>query len=107
MFQLTDRTWRGIGQIPASGLTLADEYASFDAERRFGTADVQAVEEPRCIAGRILTGHALPTDCAAYGTDCTPRTPLGAPMVSGEGTCAAFYTAGRKAASRHSTLNRR
>ena len=98
VFQLTDRTWRGIGQIPASGLTLADEYAPFDAERRFGTGDVHAVEEPRCIAGRILTGQALPTDCAAYGTDCTPRRPLGAPMVSGEGTCAAFYTAGRRAA---------
>lgn len=99
VFRLTDRTWRGIGQIPASGLTLADEYASFDAEQRFDTGDVRAVEEPRCIAGHILTGQALPTDCAAYGTDCTPRRPLGAPMVSGEGTCAAFYTAGRRAAS--------
>jgi hydrogenase expression/formation protein HypD len=113
VFRLTDRTWRGIGQIPASGLALADEYDSFDAERRFDTADVHAVEEPRCIAGRILTGQALPTDCAAYGTDCTPRTPLGAPMVSGEGTCAAFHTAGRKASglaiatNRTSVLNRR
>ncbi len=97
VFRLTDRTWRGIGPITASGLTLADEYVSFDAERRFGTGDVRAVEEPRCIAGHILTGRALPTDCAAYGTDCTPRTPLGAPMVSGEGTCAAFYSAGRRA----------
>lgn len=97
VFQITDRTWRGIGPIPASGLRLADAYAHFDAEQRFGTGDVRAVEEPRCIAGRILTGQSLPTDCAAYGTDCTPRTPLGAPMVSGEGTCAAFYTAGRRA----------
>jgi hydrogenase expression/formation protein HypD len=97
VFRVTDRTWRGIGQIPASGLALTEKYASFDAEVRFGTERVRAVEEPRCIAGRILTGQALPTDCAAYGTDCTPRTPLGAPMVSGEGTCAAFFTAGRKA----------
>jgi hydrogenase expression/formation protein HypD len=97
VFQVTDRTWRGVGPIPASGLRLADAYARFDAEQRFSTGDVRAVEEPRCIAGRILTGQSLPTDCAAYGTDCTPRTPLGAPMVSGEGTCAAFYTAGRKA----------
>jgi len=98
VFQVTDRTWRGVGPIPASGLRLADAYARFDAEQRFGTGDVHAVEEPRCIAGRILTGQSLPTDCAAYGTDCTPRNPLGAPMVSGEGTCAAFYSAGRRAA---------
>jgi len=113
VFEVTDRTWRGIGPIPASGLRLADAYARFDAERRFGTGDVHAVEEPRCIAGRILTGQSLPTDCAAYGTDCTPRRPLGAPMVSGEGTCAAFYTAGRRApvsvpvADLTSALNRR
>ena len=113
VFQVTDRTWRGVGPIPASGLRLADAYSRFDAEQRFSTGDVHAVEEPRCIAGRILTGQSLPTDCAAYGTDCTPRTPLGAPMVSGEGTCAAFYTAGRKAPSfvpvptSISTLNRR
>ena len=113
VFQVTDRTWRGVGPIPASGLKLADAYARFDAERRFGTGDVHAVEEPRCIAGRILTGQSLPTDCAAYGTDCTPRTPLGAPMVSGEGTCAAFHTAGRSAPRSasapqpFSTLNRR
>jgi hydrogenase expression/formation protein HypD len=95
VFRLTDRAWRGIGTIATSGLTLADDYASFDAERRFDIADVRAEEEPRCIAGRILTGQAVPTDCAAYGTDCTPRTPLGAPMVSSEGTCAAFHSAGR------------
>ena len=98
VFQVTDRTWRGVGPIPASGLRLADAYVRFDAEQRFGTGDVHAIEEPRCIAGRILTGQSLPTDCAAYGTDCTPRNPLGAPMVSGEGTCAAFYSAGRGAA---------
>lgn len=97
VFRVTDRSWRGIGPIPASGLALAEQYASFDAELRFGTGRVHATEEPRCIAGRILTGRALPTECAAYGGDCTPRTPLGAPMVSSEGTCAAFYTAGRRA----------
>jgi hydrogenase expression/formation protein HypD len=99
VFKLTDRTWRGIGDIPASGLTLADEYTFFDAERRFGAQDVRADEDPRCIAGRILTGQARPTECPAYGTACTPRSPLGAPMVSSEGTCAAYYTAGRTAAS--------
>lgn len=95
VFRVTDRGWRGIGTIPTSGLTLTDEYAGFDAERRFDVADVHAAEHPDCIAGRILTGAAVPTDCAAYGTACTPRNPLGAPMVSTEGTCAAFYSAGR------------
>jgi hydrogenase expression/formation protein HypD len=95
VFRVTDRVWRGIGTIPVSGLRLADEYASFDAERRFAVEDITATENPSCISGRILTGNALPVDCPAYGTACTPRTPLGAPMVSSEGTCAAFYSAGR------------
>jgi hydrogenase expression/formation protein HypD len=95
VFKLTDRTWRGIGAIPSSGLTLADEFTSFDAELRFGTDAIHAEEDPRCIAGLILTGKAIPTDCPAYGTACTPQSPLGAPMVSSEGTCAAFHTAGR------------
>jgi hydrogenase expression/formation protein HypD len=92
----TDRTWRGIGTIGGSGLRLAGEYAFFDAERRFTVGDITAAENPACISGRILTGDALPTDCPAYGTACTPRSPLGAPMVSAEGTCAAFYSAGRR-----------
>ena len=95
VFRVTDRTWRGIGPIPASGLRLADEFAGYDAEIRFAVAKVSAVEHPACIAGRILQGTALPTDCSAYGTLCTPRRPLGAPMVSSEGTCAAFFTSGR------------
>jgi len=95
VFKPTDRTWRGIGPIPASGLALADDFAPFDAERRFDIEAVHAEEDPRCIAGLILTGKAIPTDCPAYGTACTPRSPLGAPMVSSEGTCAAFHTAGR------------
>jgi hydrogenase expression/formation protein HypD len=95
VFRVTDRAWRGIGTIPTSGLGLANEYTDFDAERRFGVLDVHADEHPDCIAGRILTGSAVPTDCAAYGSACTPRTPLGAPMVSTEGTCAAYYIAGR------------
>jgi hydrogenase expression/formation protein HypD len=95
VFQVIDRTWRGIGTIPTSGLALTDRYASFDAERRFGVGDIRAVEHPSCIAGEILTGARTPLDCSAYGTVCTPRNPLGAPMVSSEGTCAAFYSAGR------------
>ncbi|GAA4077309.1 hydrogenase formation protein HypD [Actinomadura miaoliensis] len=95
VFQVTTRAWRGIGPIPASGLALAPEFAAYDAERRFGTGDLDSAENAECIAGAILRGTRLPTDCAAYGTRCTPRHPLGAPMVSSEGTCAAFYNAGR------------
>lgn len=98
VFAVSDRTWRGIGMIPTSGLRLSPAYAAYDAQTRFSVEDVHAVEHPACIAGEILQGTKLPTDCAAYGTLCTPRTPLGAPMVSSEGTCAAFYSAGRRPA---------
>ncbi|ATL32245.1 hydrogenase formation protein HypD [Streptomyces formicae] len=95
VFRVTDRAWRGIGTLPAGGLELAPEYAAFDAVRRFEVGAQHSVEDPDCIAGAILTGARLPTDCRAYGIRCTPRTPLGAPMVSSEGTCAAFHAAGR------------
>ncbi|WP_239308873.1 hydrogenase formation protein HypD, partial [Frankia sp. Cj3] len=95
VFGVRDRMWRGIGTIPMSGFALADEFASYDAETRFAVAGLSTREHPACIAGGILTGTRLPTDCAAYGAACTPRTPLGAPMVSSEGTCAAFHSAGR------------
>jgi hydrogenase expression/formation protein HypD len=95
VFRVTDRAWRGLGALPGSGLALTREYAAFDAARRFDVGGVRPVEDPECIAGAILTGARLPTDCAAYGTRCTPRRPLGAPMVSSEGTCAAFHAAGR------------
>ncbi|MEV0567741.1 hydrogenase formation protein HypD [Dactylosporangium sp. NPDC050588] len=95
VFRIGDRAWRGIGTIPGSGLMLTDEFAGYDAEPRFAVAGLSAREHPACIAGDILRGTRVPTDCAAYGTLCTPRTPLGAPMVSTEGTCAAFYNAGR------------
>jgi hydrogenase expression/formation protein HypD len=74
---------------------LTPEFEALDAERRFAVDGIRASEHPACIAGQILQGTRLPTDCAAYGTLCTPRTPLGAPMVSAEGTCAAFHNAGR------------
>ncbi|MET7481693.1 hydrogenase formation protein HypD [Streptomyces sp. NPDC005538] len=95
VFHVTDRAWRGIGVLSDSGLELAEKYAEFDASRRFDVGGLRPVEDPACIAGAILTGARLPTDCAAYGTRCTPRHPLGAPMVSSEGTCAAFHAAGR------------
>ncbi|MGW6268437.1 MULTISPECIES: hydrogenase formation protein HypD [unclassified Streptomyces] len=99
VFRVTDRAWRGIGTLPASGLELAPKYSSYDAARRYDVGGPHPVEDPACIAGAILTGARLPTDCSAYGTRCTPRTPLGAPMVSGEGTCAAFHAAGRRTGS--------
>ncbi|MEU9545041.1 MULTISPECIES: hydrogenase formation protein HypD [Streptomyces] len=95
VFRVTDRAWRGIGELPDSGLELAEEYREFDTIRRFDVGGLCPVEDAECIAGGVLTGARLPTDCAAYGTRCTPRHPLGAPMVSSEGTCAAFHTAGR------------
>jgi hydrogenase expression/formation protein HypD len=96
VFEIRDRGWRGIGTIPASGLGLTGEFTRYDAEVRFAVTGLTAEEHPACIAGDILTGTRLPTDCTAYGTLCTPRAPLGAPMVSTEGTCAAFYNAGRR-----------
>ncbi|UKD57451.1 hydrogenase formation protein HypD [Amycolatopsis sp. FU40] len=96
VFRVTERTWRGIGPIPASGLALTPAFAAYDAEERFPGGETHAVEHPDCIAGQILRGTAAPTDCSAYGTRCTPLSPLGAPMVSAEGTCAAFHHAGRR-----------
>jgi hydrogenase expression/formation protein HypD len=96
VFRVTDRAWRGIGTIGSSGLAMAEEYAGFDAARRFDVESLTASEHPDCVAGEILIGLKVPTDCAAYGTRCTPTTPLGAPMVSSEGTCAAFHNAGRR-----------
>lgn len=95
VFEVTDRTWRGIGPIPASGLALSREFSRYDAETRFAVDGLVTRESPDCIAGDILRGTRVPTDCAAYGRTCTPRSPLGAPMVSSEGTCAAFFNAGR------------
>jgi hydrogenase expression/formation protein HypD len=85
------RKWRGVGEIPRSGLGLKPAYESFDAERRFGVAD-RAIEEPReCISGLIMQGLRKPHECPAFGTVCTPEHPLGATMVSSEGACAAYY----------------
>jgi hydrogenase expression/formation protein HypD len=91
VFQVIPRKWRGIGELPQSGLGLSDAYVEFDAELRFGVSHHFAEESSECISGRILQGLNKPRDCAAFGTRCTPDTPLGATMVSGEGACAAYY----------------
>lgn len=95
VFEVCDRAWRGIGVIPASGYRLRPEFAAFDAERRFGVDRVVATESPLCIAGQILRGLVKPHECRAFGTLCTPEHPLGAPMVSSEGACAAYFNSGR------------
>ncbi len=95
VFEVGERAWRGVGEIPASGYHLREKYARFDAEKKFAVENIHTREHPACIAGAILTGEKTPTDCTAYGILCTPQKPLGAPMVSSEGTCAAFYAAGR------------
>ncbi|MBI3621126.1 MAG: hydrogenase formation protein HypD [Nitrospirae bacterium] len=91
VFEPVDRAWRGIGVIPRSGYRLRDAFAGYDAERRFETAGVGAQESPLCIAGLVLQGVKRPHDCPAFGVSCTPERPLGAPMVSSEGACAAYY----------------
>jgi hydrogenase expression/formation protein HypD len=95
VFEPVDRAWRGIGTIPASGWRLARGYREFDAEERFAVAEIHAAESPLCRAGDVLKGALKPNQCPAFGRQCTPRTPLGATMVSGEGTCAAYFNAGR------------
>ncbi|UCF41046.1 MAG: hydrogenase formation protein HypD [Gemmatimonadota bacterium] len=95
VFQLVDRQWRGIGTIPASGLGLRPEFADFDAEIRFGLEGITAEEPAECRAGEVLRGMLKPNECAAFGTLCTPERPLGAPMVSSEGACAAYFNYGR------------
>jgi hydrogenase expression/formation protein HypD len=95
VFRLVDRSWRGIGEIPMSGLSLRDEFADFDAERRFGVDTIHASEPAECRAGDVLRGRIKPFECAAFGKACTPEHPLGAPMVSSEGACAAYYNYGR------------
>jgi hydrogenase expression/formation protein HypD len=91
VFVVTDRQWRGIGMIPRSGWTLAPQYSDFDAERRFGVGHLQVAESAECHSGEVLQGLLKPHECPAFGRTCTPRTPLGATMVSSEGACAAYY----------------
>jgi hydrogenase expression/formation protein HypD len=97
VFEVADRKWRGIGVITGSGYRLRAEYAAFDAERVFGVAETRAEEPAECISARVLQGLARPVECPAFGGRCTPRTPLGAPMVSSEGACAAYFQYRRSA----------
>jgi hydrogenase expression/formation protein HypD len=91
IFEPSPRQWRGLGAIPQSGLRLRAPYAQFDAERRFELESHEVAESTECISGLILQGVKKPHECPAFGTRCTPEHPLGAPMVSSEGACAAYY----------------
>jgi hydrogenase expression/formation protein HypD len=91
VFAECDRAWRGIGVIPRSGWKLNAEFAAFDAELRFDVGAIQPKESPLCIAGEVLQGVKTPPQCPAFAKECTPQCPLGAPMVSAEGACAAYF----------------
>jgi hydrogenase expression/formation protein HypD len=91
IFRVIPRKWRGVGEIPQSGLGLAQAYESFDAERKFGVAELRVEESSECLSGLVLQGKIKPHECPAFGSRCTPEHPLGATMVSSEGACAAYY----------------
>ncbi|MEM9328469.1 MAG: hydrogenase formation protein HypD [Bacteroidota bacterium] len=91
VFTIADREWRGIGTIPMSGYEVRPELAMFDANKKFDVQISRAKECEQCIAGAVLRGLKRPNECSQFGKGCTPTTPLGAPMVSSEGACAAYY----------------
>lgn len=91
VFEISGRGWRGVGEIPDSGLKLRPRYHSFDAEARFDIRMSSRPQPEECIAGLVLQGVKKPSDCPAFGTSCTPERPLGAPMVSSEGACSAYH----------------
>jgi hydrogenase expression/formation protein HypD len=95
VFETTDRSWRGIGTIPRSGYRLRNEFSAFDAENIFNVSAIKTQESTLCIAGQVMQGLKKPHDCPAFGVQCNPEHPLGAPMVSSEGACAAYFHYGK------------
>jgi hydrogenase expression/formation protein HypD len=91
VFRVVPRKWRGVGEIPRSGLGLSEAYAAYDAEQKFGVAALRVEEDSECRSGLVLQGKIKPRECPAFGTRCTPEHPLGATMVSSEGACAAYF----------------
>ena len=104
VFEIGDQKWRGIGMIPQSGLRLREEYAALDANRVFDLGEMTVDEPAECISAQVLQGLKKPTDCPAFGMRCTPENPLGAPMVSTEGACAAYYHYRRHAVAKQEKL---
>jgi hydrogenase expression/formation protein HypD len=101
VFRVVHRKWRGVGEIPRSGFGLRDEFAAFDAEKKFGLVDYRVDEDSECISGQVLRGVKKPQECPAFGKRCTPERPLGATMVSSEGACAAYYLYRRHTETSH------
>jgi hydrogenase expression/formation protein HypD len=95
VFEVSDRKWRGIGEIPQSGWRLSAAYRAYDAEEKFAVTGINTQESALCRSGDVLRGLLKPNQCPAFGKACTPQTPLGATMVSSEGACAAYYQYGR------------
>jgi hydrogenase expression/formation protein HypD len=91
VFEVCDQKWRGIGTIPQSGLRIRPEFSAYDAEKIFGMSQMKVEEPTECISAQVLKGLRKPPDCPAFANRCTPESPLGAPMVSAEGACAAYY----------------
>jgi hydrogenase expression/formation protein HypD len=100
VFQVVPRKWRGIGEIPQSGLGLRPAYEAYDAEKKFGLVELRVEESSECLSGLVLQGKIKPHECPAFGTRCTPEHPLGATMVSSEGACAAYYRYRREPSTR-------
>lgn len=96
VYEVCDRPWRGLGVLQRSGLRLRPAFVDFDAEARFAIGAITAVEPAECRSGAVLQGLIRPDECPAFGSRCTPERPLGAPMVSSEGACAAYWKYGRK-----------
>ncbi len=91
VFEIADMKWRGLGIIPQSGFSIKEKYSEFNAEQIFNVGSLKVDEPEMCIAGEILQGKKKPLECAAFGKECTPEHPMGAPMVSTEGACAAYF----------------
>jgi hydrogenase expression/formation protein HypD len=91
VFRIDDRAWRGIGEIPESGYEVNERYQRYNARKKFKIRITKAGENPSCISGDIMKGLKKPRQCPNFGIGCKPEHPLGAPMVSSEGACAAYY----------------
>lgn len=91
VFKITDRVWRGMENIPRSGYSIKEKYSAFDAIKKFNVNIKNAEENKSCLSGDIMKGIIKPFQCPEFGKKCTPQNPLGAPMVSSEGACAAYY----------------
>jgi len=91
VFEIGNREWRGIGEIPNSGYVIKEAFRKYDAEAKFNISNIKVPENSKCMAGEILRGIKKPNECSEFGKTCKPANPLGAPMVSSEGACAAYY----------------